>query len=290
MLKQNLSKNLFTYICPRRTLSSYQEKVFLSQVDVSQNPVTKISVLNLNDNQTRNALSKDIVSNMANIIDELKSCRDTRVLILRSLVPKIFCAGANLKERVNMSKSQVESWLRIQRAFIDSLSNFPFPTIAAIDGYALGGGLELGLACDIRIVNESAKVGLVETKLAIIPGAGGTQRLSRLIGVAKAKELIFTGDIINGRTAFEIGVANHCADGGDDASYHMALEIGRKICDKGPIALRLAKAAIDVGYQTSLSVGLDIEHAYYGQLLDSADRIEGMKAFIDKRPPVYKGE
>lgn len=271
-----------------------QEQVFLSQVNVSQDEDAEqdnnISVINLNDRSTCNALGKATILKMANIIEELKSSNKTRVLILRSLVPNVFCSGANLKERVNMTTCQVESWLKLQRSFMDSLSNCPFPTIAAVDGYALGGGLELCLACDLRVVNEKAKIGLVETELAIIPGAGGTQRLSRLIGSAKAKELIFTCDIINGKTAVEIGIANHCANGGNEASYEKALEMARKICDKGPIAIRMAKAAIDRGYLTSLNAGLDIEQAHYKVLLNSADRIEGIKAFIEKRPPIYKGE
>lgn len=160
------------------------------------------------------------------------------------------------------------------------------PTIAAIDGHALGGGLELALACDIRIVNETAKVGLVETRLAIIPGAGGTQRLTRLVGVGKAKEHIFVAEPIDGIEAARIGIAEHVASG-ERGSFDKAIELAKKICKRGPKALRLAKAAIDDGSQTSLNVGLNIEQAYYCQLLNSKDRMEGMRAFTEKREPYY---
>jgi len=250
----------------------------------------------MNDPKVKNALSKASVFKMLDIIqrmqtEQLEGSKKNRVraLILKSGVPGVFCAGANLKERQEMSRSQVEAWLRVQRSLMDAISDFPYPTLAAIDGHALGGGLELALACDIRIVNAKAKVGLVETRLGIIPGAGGTQRLARLIGVGRAKEHIFVAEPVDGREAHRIGIANHLVEG-DEGAFNKSVEIAKKICGRGPRALRLAKAAIDNGSQTSLDTGLDIEHAYYGQLLDSTDRAEGMKAFVEKREPVYTGD
>lgn len=263
------------------------------EVPISNDHNAYISVLSLNAHKTKNALSKDNVYKMLDFLQKFQLSRleddKVRALIIRSQVPGIFCAGANLKERQSMNKSQVESWLRIQRSLMDSINDFPYPTIAAIDGHALGGGLELALACDMRIVNSNAKVGLVETRLAIIPGAGGTQRLARLIGVGRAKEHIFVAEPVSGEEAYRLGIANHLATG-DHAAYNKALELAKKICKRGPRALRLAKAAIDNGSQTSLDTGLDIEHAYYSQLLDSADRAEGMKAFSEKRDPIYRGD
>lgn len=251
-----------------------------------------VGVISMNDPKFKNALSKNSVYSMIEILQKLETeiveTNKIRALIVRSLIPGIFCAGANLKERQSMSSGQVESWLRVQRSLMDTLSDFPYPTIAAIDGHALGGGLELALACDIRIVNKSAKVGLVETRLAIIPGAGGTQRLARLIGVGRAKEHIFVAEPVDGTEAARLGIANHLSSG-EDGSYRKALELVEKICRRGPKALRLAKAAIDNGSQASLDTGLDIENAYYGQLLDSSDRAEGMRAFTEKREPHYTG-
>lgn len=247
----------------------------------------------MSDVKTRNSLSKASVYKMLEIIhqlqEELADGSKVRALILRSNVAGVFCSGANLKERLAMSRGQVESWLKVQRMLMDSLNDFPYPSIAALDGHALGGGLELALACDLRIVNEQAKVGLVETRLAIIPGAGGTQRLARLIGVGKAKEHIFVAEPVDGVEAARLGIANHVASG-EEGAFKKAVELAEKICKRGPKALRLAKAAIDNGCQASLDTGLDIEHAYYGQLLDSADRTEGMKAFAEKREPVYTGD
>lgn len=278
----------------RRSLSNaagntvYDESI---SVPISDDHKVSIAVINMCDHDTRNALSQRTVYKFLSILDTLQSEAESkriRALVLRSQVKGVFCAGANLKERLDMSRGQTEAWLKVQRRLMDNLSDFPYPTIAAIDGHALGGGLELALACDLRIVNEKVKVGLVETSWAIIPGAGGTQRLSRLIGVGRAKEHIFVAEPISGAEATRLGIANYTTNG-EESSYYKALELARKICKRGPKALRLAKAAIDNGSQASLDTGLDIEHAYYGQLLDSADRAEGMRAFKEKREPLYIG-
>lgn len=292
LIKYSFIRNLTSSVSNNDTV--YESRIEVPTSSPEHNAI--ISVINMNDSKVKNALSKRSVYKMMEILQSLqyydektKENSRVRALILRSNVPGIFCAGANLKERQMMSKSQVELWLKVQRSLMDNLSDFPYPTIAAIDGHALGGGLELALACDIRIVNERAKVGLVETKLAIIPGAGGTQRLARLIGVAKAKEHIFVAEPIDGTEATRLGIANHLV-GGENGSFDKAVELAKKICKRGPRALRLAKAAIDNGSQTSLDTGLDIENAYYGQLLDSSDRTEGMKAFSEKREPLYTGD
>lgn len=268
------------------------EQIFCNRLEVQIAPghATTIAVINMSDRLTRNSLSRTNVYKMLDIIRQLQieqaEVSDIRALILRSNVAGVFCAGANLKERLAMTRSQVESWLMVQRMLMDNLCDFPYPTIAALDGHALGGGLELALACDLRIVNERAKVGLVETRLAIIPGAGGTQRLSRLIGIGRAKEHIFVAEPVDGVEATRLGIANHVTTG-DEGAFKKALELAEKICKRGPKALRLAKAAINNGSQASLDTGLDIEQAYYGQLLDSTDRTEGMKAFVEKREPLY---
>lgn len=292
MLRNTLTR---TSVLARRWYSNSvtSSKSYIHDESISV-PLTEdhnatIAVINMCDNESRNSLSKSSVYTLLTILEKLQleaEARRIRALVVRSKVKGVFCAGANLKERRSMTRSQVESWLKVQRRLMDNLSEFPYPTIAAVDGHALGGGLELALACDIRIVNEKVKVGLVETSWAIIPGAGGTQRLSRLIGVGRAKEHIFVAEPINGIEATRLGIANHLTSG-EDSSFQKAIELARKICKRGPRALRLAKAAIDNGCQTSLDTGLDIEQAYYGQLLDSADRAEGMKAFSEKREPVY---
>ncbi|CAF4613721.1 unnamed protein product, partial [Rotaria sp. Silwood2] len=156
---------------------------------------------------------------------------------------------------------------------------------------ALGGGLELALACDIRIAAHTAKLGLTETKLGIIPGAGGTQRLPRIIGSSKAKELIYTGRILSGQQAYEIRLVNEVVKQNEqlNAAYQRSLEIAHEIVQQGPLAVRMAKQAINKGLEVDLQTGLDVEEGCYDTVLTSEDRIEGLKAFQEKRKPVYKG-
>ncbi|KAI1239878.1 Methylglutaconyl-CoA hydratase, partial [Lamprotornis superbus] len=200
--------------------------------------------------------------------------------------------GADLKERAKMHSSEVSSFVSRARATINELANLPVPTIAAIDGTALGGGLELALACDIRVAASSAKMGLVETKLAIIPGAGGTQRLPRTIGVSLAKELIFSARIVDGEEAKSIGLISHVVEQNEagDAAYRRALALAREFLPQGPVAMRVAKLAINQGMEVDLVTGLAIEEACYAQTIPTKDRIEGLLAFKEKRPPRYKGE
>ncbi|KAN0024174.1 hypothetical protein ACTFIV_008574 [Dictyostelium citrinum] len=162
------------------------------------------------------------------------------------------------------------------------------PTIAAIEGVAVGGGTEMVLACDFRIASKSSKMGLPETGLAIIPGAGGTQRLPRLIGIPRAKELIFTGAILDSKRALEIGLVQYETEKGE--AFDKAIEIAKQILPKGPIAIRMAKQAIDRGMNVDQASGMIIEQASYAQVIPTKDRIEGLTAFKEKRKPIYKGE
>ncbi|XP_074993504.1 methylglutaconyl-CoA hydratase, mitochondrial isoform X2 [Calonectris borealis] len=200
--------------------------------------------------------------------------------------------GADLKERAKMHSSEVSSFVSKARATINDMANLPVPTIAAIDGTAVGGGLELALACDIRVAASSAKMGLVETKLAIIPGGGGTQRLPRAIGVSLAKELIFSARTVDGEEAKSIGLISHVVEQNEagDAAYRRALALAREFLPQGPVAVRVAKLAINQGMEVDLVTGLAIEEACYAQTIPTKDRIEGLLAFKEKRPPRYKGE
>jgi methylglutaconyl-CoA hydratase len=168
------------------------------------------------------------------------------------------------------------------------LEKLPMPTIAAIEGAALGGGLELALCCDLRVAGSSATLGLPETSLGIIPGAGGTQRLPRLVGLSVAKELMFTADRIGSSRALEIGLINHAVDAGGATAK--SLELAARIAANGPVAVRLAKQAASAGAQADLTTGLDIERGCYAQVIATKDRTEGLLAFREKRKPNYKGE
>ncbi|XP_023559983.1 methylglutaconyl-CoA hydratase, mitochondrial isoform X2 [Octodon degus] len=200
--------------------------------------------------------------------------------------------GADLKERAKMHSSEVGPFVSKIRAVINDIANLPVPTIAAIDGLALGGGLELALACDIRVAASSAKMGLVETKLAIIPGGGGTQRLPRAIGMSLAKELIFSARVLDGQEAKALGLVSHVLEQNQegDAAYRKALDLAREFLPQGPVAMRVAKLAINQGMEVDLVTGLAIEEACYAQTIPTKDRLEGLLAFKEKRPPRYKGE
>ncbi|XP_016870338.1 methylglutaconyl-CoA hydratase, mitochondrial isoform X3 [Homo sapiens] len=235
-----------------------------------------IVVLGINRAYGKNSLSKNLIKMLSKAVDALKSDKKVRTIIIRSEVPGIFCAGADLKERAKMSSSEVGPFVSKIRAVINDIANLPVPTIAAIDGLALGGGLELALACDIRVAASSAKMGLVETKLAIIPGGGGTQRLPRAIGMSLAKELIFSARVLDGKEAKAVGLISHVLEQNQegDAAYRKALDLAREFLPQGPVAMRVAKLAINQGMET----------------IPTKDRLEGLLAFKEKRPPRYKGE
>ncbi|KAF8948881.1 hypothetical protein BGZ47_001609 [Haplosporangium gracile] len=249
-----------------------------------------IAVLNFNRPKAFNALSRKFVGEFRDALQELRYDNDARVVIIRSLVEGAFCAGADLRERATMNMTEVRQFLTNLRDSFRELETLPIPTIAVIDGAALGGGLEMALCCDMRVGggNKKVKIGLVETKLAIIPGAGGTQRLPRLIGIPKAKELIYSSKILNSAAAKDIGILNHAVT--EESGYNKALEVAREILPMGPLAIRMAKSAIDKGTQFEIDSGLEYEQACYAQIMPSEDRLEGLASFREKRKPVYKGK
>uniref|UniRef100_A0A1I8MGD0 Enoyl-CoA hydratase/isomerase n=1 Tax=Musca domestica TaxID=7370 RepID=A0A1I8MGD0_MUSDO len=251
-----------------------------------------ITVLGLNRPEAKNAFSRGLVQTFSNILNEIKRDNGSRVVVLRSLTPGIFCAGADLKERKGMSEEEVKEFVTGLRQLLIAIEQLPMPVIAALDGAALGGGLEMALACDIRTAANNTKMGLVETKLAIIPGAGGTQRLPRILSPSLAKELIFTARVFNGEEAKEMGIVNHVVPQNEtkDAAYRKALTLAEEILPNGPVGVRMAKLAIDKGMQVDLSTGYSIEEVCYAQVIPTKDRMEGLKAFAEKRKPVYKGE
>jgi len=221
-------------------------------------------------------------------LKKVNSDQTARVLIIKSGIPKVFCAGADLKARLALSEPEVEAVVKNLRATFMELENVEIPSIAAIEGMALGGGLEMSLACDLRILGKEARVGLVETQLAIIPGAGGTQRLPRLIGPAKAKELIFTGRILDAPTALSFGIADHVTEKG--LAFDKALEIAKEICVCGPIGVKAAKQSINKGIDLEKNAAMKVEEECYRRVVYTEDRVEALKAFIEKRKPHFQGK
>ncbi|CAG9786422.1 unnamed protein product [Diatraea saccharalis] len=254
-------------------------------------PDKGVAMYGLNSPKDRNALGYDLIKAMREVNQLLREDTKISVVILHSLVPGIFCAGANLKERFQMSDEEVAAFVRGLRETFIEVEDLPMPTIAALDGVAVGGGLELALACDIRIAAESAKLGLVETGRGLIPGAGGTQRLPRTVHLNIAKELIFTSRVVSGKEAKEKGLVNHAVpqNQNNNAALEMALNIAKEINVNAPIALRCAKQAINEGIQLSIKEGYEVEQKCYEINIPTKDRQEGMISFIEKRKPVYEG-
>jgi len=249
-----------------------------------------ITSLLLNRPQSKNAISVRLLQELRGCLDRIHADNSVRVLILRSSSIGSFCAGADLIERRSMTKAQVDKFLLDLRDTLRRLEQLPMPTIAAIDGPALGGGLELSLACDLRVAGHSvSKIGLPETGLGIIPGAGGTQRTTRLLGLSRAKDLIFTARTLSAQEAHEWGLVNYISSPGTTA-FDRALQLAESIASNAPLALRAAKQAISHSDELSLEQGLDFERESYEGLLSTKDRIEALVAFREKRRPIFRGE
>lgn len=244
--------------------------------------------ITLNRPEAANALSLQMLHQFREALDEIRFNRGVRCVIITGAGEKAFCAGADLKERSGMEMTQVRKTVSLIRSNINALEELPQPVIAAVNGVAFGGGTELALACDIRIAAETAKLGLTETSLGIIPGAGGTQRLSRLVGKGRAKELIFTAKRIDAKEALDIGLVEYVTS--TNLLMEKAMELAGRIVCNAPIAVSQAKFAIDKGYDVDLNTGLSIEQNAYEVTIPTKDRLEGLQAFKEKRKPIYKGE
>lgn len=247
----------------------------------------QIGIMTLNRPEQANSLSSTMLEEINQIIQEIKHDESIRCLLITGAGSKVFCAGADLKERRLMTEAEAKGAVRsIQQTFIE-IESIPVPVIAVMNGHALGGGLELALACDLRIARAGARLGLPETGLAIIPGAGGTQRLPRLIGLGKAKELIFTGASLQAEEAIQIGLIEHISVA--DSLMNDAISLAKQITKNGPLALKEAKQAIYSSLDHDLHTGLTKEYEAYLRLIDTEDRTEGLQAFQEKRTPQYKG-
>ncbi len=235
-----------------------------------------------------NCLSFPTLKRLRTLCEELRGDLSIRCILITGAGEKSFCAGADLKERKTMPAERVPHFVRNIRKTMDDVEALPQPTIAVINGVAFGGGTELALACDLRVCAAHAEMGLTETSLAIIPGAGGTQRLPRLVGRSRAKDLILTARRIDANEAERFGLANRVAPAGK--LRETALELARTIAANGRVAVRAAKSAIDEGGDHPLARGLEIEARCYERVLPTRDRLEALAAFAEKRKPRYRGE
>jgi enoyl-CoA hydratase/carnithine racemase len=242
----------------------------------------------LNRPDALNAFNRPLLAALRQAIDTAQHDRSIRCAIVSGAGPRAFSAGADLKERQGMSVNETREYVYNIRTTFDAVARLPFPTIAAVNGVAFGGGMELLLACDLRILAEHAEIGLTEVAVGIMPGAGGTQRLPQLVGVARAKELIYTARRLTAFESQQIGLANNVvpADGLTAAADALA----DRIAMQAPLAVRGAKYAVDAGLRCDVATGLEIEAAAYALLLPTEDRLEGLRAFAEKRKPQYRGE
>lgn len=252
-----------------------------------------ILILTLNRPEAMNCFNLDLLAALSDTIREANFDMSLRCIIITGAAVEdpqkaSFSTGADLKERRRLSPDQVRRFIFTIRNTFTAVEQVRVPVIAAINGFAFGGGMELALACDLRIASLNVIMGLTETSLAIIPGAGGTQRLPRIVGIARAKELIFTARRIDAKTALEIGLLNRVVEPAE--LMPAALELAREIAKNGPIGVAQAKFAINCGMEASLGVALPLESKAYEATIPTKDRLEALAAFAEKRKPVFKGE
>ena len=240
-----------------------------------------IALLTINRPKALNALNSETLAELNTCLAELENNDDVKVVILTGSGEKSFVAGADISEMVNATPAEGRKMGLLAREAFGRLENMPQVTIAAVNGFALGGGCEISMACDIRVASENAKFAQPECGLGILPGFGGTQRLPRLVGKGRAKELIFTCDMISADEAFRMGLANHVVPQAELIDYCKAM--AGRIMKNGPYAVALAKQAINTGSDTDLDSGLKLEANLFGLSFSTADKKEGMTAFLEKR-------
>jgi enoyl-CoA hydratase/carnithine racemase len=248
----------------------------------------QVCYMTLNRPEAMNALNMELLLALQEQVRALRLRKDIRALIISGAGEKAFCAGADLKERAGMSQEQVKEYIHTIRDLFSAVEDLNKPVIAAVNGVALGGGTELALACDIRFAAENATLGLTETRLAIIPGAGGTQRLPRIVGRSRAKEMIFTGRRVDAAEAERIGLITEACSA--EGLLSRCRETAESIAENGPVAVEQAKFAINKGMETDMTTGLAIESASYWVTIPTEDRLEGLRAFKEKRKPRYTGQ
>ncbi|MFS0864078.1 enoyl-CoA hydratase-related protein [Fredinandcohnia sp. 179-A 10B2 NHS] len=247
-----------------------------------------IATITLNRPEAMNCFNYEMLKNLESVVEDIRSNPDVRVVLITGAGEKSFSVGADLKERKTLSDSEVKRNVYKIGEVFSSIEALPQPTICMINGYAFGGGMELALACDFRIVVDDTSMGLTETGLAIIPGAGGTQRLPRLIGETKALELILTAKRMTAEEAYAYGIVTSVVTRTELRTE--ALNLANAMLKNGPIALQQAKFAIKQGMNTDLQTGLKIERKAYEVTIPTEDRLEALAAFSEKRKPNFKGK
>lgn len=247
-----------------------------------------IATIILNRPEALNAFSKEVIEEILRALEDVRTNEKIRVVVITGAGEKAFSAGADIKAMAGMTALKARELSSIGERLCVAIENLEKPVIAAINGYALGGGMEVAMACDLRIASENARMGQTEINIGLIPGWGGTQRLTRLVGMTKAKELVFTGRMIDARTAEQIGLLNMAvsADKFGEVVHQLAVDLA----SKAPVALKVAKALITKGANISLDAALELEREGFGVIGSTDDLKEGTSAFAEKRKPEFKGK
>jgi enoyl-CoA hydratase len=246
----------------------------------------EVATLTINRPQALNALNRAVLEDLARVLRDTRHDKSVRVLVITGAGDRAFVAGADIAAMAQMSAIDGLEFSRLGHRLLQTLEDVPIPVIAAVNGFALGGGLELAMACDIIIASEKARFGQPEINLALIPGFGGTQRLPHRIGHARARELIMTGDMIDAKTALEWGLVNHVT--ASDQLIPETHKLATRLASKSGIALRQAKAALRASFTMEEDAGLRFEQSAFGLAFASADRVEGTTAFVEKREPKWE--
>ncbi|MFI0230304.1 enoyl-CoA hydratase/isomerase family protein [Streptomyces sp. NPDC017086] len=247
-----------------------------------------VAELVLDRPKVMNAVSTEMARSLAGACAALAGDREARVVVLTSSHERAFCVGADLKERNSFTDAELVRQRPVARGAYTGVLELPMPTIAAVHGFALGGGFELALACDLIVADRTAVVGLPEVSVGVIPGGGGTQLLPRRVGAARAAELIFTARRVEAAEAAGLGLVDQVVEEGRDREE--ALALGARIAANSPVGLRAAKRALRLGHGLDLRAGLEVEDAAWRAVAFSGDRAEGVAAFNDKRKPQWPGE
>ena len=247
-----------------------------------------IAYVTLNRPKVLNALNKATIHELKAAFEDARDDSAVRGVILTGAGEKAFAAGADIAEIANNTAVEAEEATRRGQGLTDLIENLGKPVIAAVNGFALGGGCELAMACTFRLASDTARFGQPEINLGIIPGGGGTQRLTRLVGEGKAMEMILTGEIIDAQTAFAAGLVNHVVP--LDQLEKKTMEIANRIAEKGPASVSLAKEAVKIASRSNLDEGLRREVDLFALCFSTEDKDEGVSAFLEKRKPVFKGK
>jgi enoyl-CoA hydratase len=247
-----------------------------------------VGIITINRPNVLNALNYDTVKELGEAAAELESDSDIKAIIITGAGEKSFVAGADIAFMQNLSVLEAKSFSRFGQGVLSKIENLSKPVIAAVNGFALGGGCELAMACDIRVASTNAKFGQPEVNLGLLAGFGGTQRLSRLVNPGWAKEILFTANIYDAETACKIGLVNHVVEPGQLMDF--CKKMAATIASKGPVAIQLTKAAVNEGFNMDLEKALAHEADLFAVVFSTKDREEGIAAFLSKRKPEFKGQ